>query len=105
MENQTNQTTATLSDERLLDYMVVYKLNNNHTLLESLKCIEKHEVLTSLKEFCNVELKVCLDIFSSNLIFKVLLTYFESIESDRKSSKRRECLRYGGTDLTKCSMW
>ena len=54
-----SQTISTLSDERLYDYVVIYKRFNSPRLLESLKSIEKPEVFTELEEFCIDAVKVC----------------------------------------------
>ena len=57
MEYQTSQSTSTNTDD-LQDKIFIYKLSNDPKLLENLKTIETHDVFTSLKEFCNDQLKV-----------------------------------------------
>ena len=78
MGNQMSQITfnLTISDE-LFDSVFIYKLFNNPNLLESLKCIEKSEVFTSLEAFCINELKVCLVISNVQCFIKCLILKIE----------------------------
>ena len=48
----------TISDE-LHDDVIIYKLFNNPTLLETLKRFENIEIIIAVEPFCFGELKVC----------------------------------------------
>ena len=63
MENQ--MTISTICDE-FYDDVIIYKLFNNPTLLESLKRIESVKLFKTLKPFCSNELKVCILYYSHN---------------------------------------
>ena len=67
MENQMSQTRSMYSEE-LRDSVFIFKISNDPRLAEKLKNVEKPEVFTPLKEFCNDQIKVGL-FFITKLIF------------------------------------
>ena len=59
MENKMSQAFSTISDE-VYDDLFIYKVFSSPSLLESLKRIERFEIVSALEEFCIDKLKVCI---------------------------------------------
>ena len=58
-----NQTRSIVSDE-FRDIVFIFKISNDPKLSEKLKNVEKPDVFTPLKEFCNNQIKVSLFLFA-----------------------------------------